>query len=180
MLGLARQWYCQDHFTFSKGEITVSAPILNDTNQPVTRILNHMDEPIRPELWPDPPASPALNPLLSKHPDESAFAEFAAKRTADILALLQRKGHSYADESRPEAAWANYEEMAAFAHRSTPEEIVHAMLKHLWVIMRWAQQSNHTDDIAERIQDVMVYLLLLLFWHEYSKAQRAFDPFVKE
>lgn len=90
---------------------------------------------------------------------------FAKQLWSGILeGLLERKGRQYAGQE--DHALANFMEAAKIWDSSIPEEILHYTTKHWVFLIRWARgdTSNMRGKARVAAWDMIVYMILLLFW----------------
>lgn len=82
-----------------------------------------------------------------------------------IEGLLSRKGDQYAGQE--DHALSNFIDASEIWDTSIPHEILHSgMTKHWVFLTRWAKGDTESTrgKAREAITDLIVYLVLLLFW----------------
>lgn len=78
--------------------------------------------------------------------------------------LLQKKGDQYAGQE--DHALANFMEAAKIWDSSIPEEMLQYATKHWCFLVRWAKDGASTMRDKARVSawDIIIYMILLLFW----------------
>lgn len=97
--------------------------------------------------------------------DQSTFRSFAERYWHDsLLGLAKEKGSQYTEGSN---VFENFEQSAFAWGISIPQDILQDAQKHWTFLIRWAKTTRRPDLLhkaQESIRDVIVYLLLLLFY----------------
>ena len=99
--------------------------------------------------------------------DQYAFRNFAERIWDRIVNnIIRDKGEQYTHHSN---AFENFEHSAAAWDTHVPYEILQMAQKHWTFLVRWAKIGAPRDETMggkarESAWDIVVYLLLLLFW----------------
>lgn len=108
-----------------------------------------------------------------KYKSQHYFHMFAKYYFSSIvLPLLRDKGWRYHDGENQNVAYRNMFEMAHHIGLTPAMTLMSLVEKHYWVLLRWAKGCTRPDDLKERILDIIVFLVLLLFMIESEGEER--------
>jgi hypothetical protein len=112
----------------------------------------------------------ACDPRSPNLGDQAAFSGFAqAYLQGRVLPLLRVKAEEYSEEKKP--ALANIIYGADAMRVTSPSYLLSLAHKHLYVLVEWATEcrpSLSKGQIQEKIQDLVIYLLLLAFMIDHQ------------
>lgn len=94
-------------------------------------------------------------------PTQQDFQEFVPRYiTNQVMPLLQGKGKEYSNTG----AFDNFEQGAEVTGLSPALVLLTYATKHWLAIIKWAKGGTlEQTSVVERIQDIIIYLLLLAF-----------------
>lgn len=103
---------------------------------------------------------------MKKQDDFEAYAEDLFHET--LLPTLRRKGAVYTGEER--SCFHNFESRGWMLDQHIPFVILSDATKQIAAIANWCNllgldnTENRLDDIRDRIDDIIIYMMLLRFW----------------
>jgi hypothetical protein len=101
------------------------------------------------------------------------FQIWANHKISTINETLKEKGDQYSERTKP--AHANFLAGAALLETSPMAYLMALATKHWHALAQWAagrRPGFKREDIQERATDIIVYLLLLMYWSEYKTPKR--------
>ena len=101
------------------------------------------------------------------------FQLWAKHQIGVILKTLEAKGNQYSERER--SALGNFETGAAMLEISPMAYLMTLATKHWYALTQWASGRRpdfDQENIAERATDIIVYLLLLMYWTHYHVPKR--------
>lgn len=90
-----------------------------------------------------------------------------------VMKTLEGKGAQYSP--RQDSALGNFYAGAAMLGTTPMAYLVALATKHWYALSQWAtgrRPSFRNEDIQERASDVIIYLLLLMFWSEHNTPKK--------